>query len=133
MLAYQLIRTKLKIHYSVLLKYSQQGLKPLYLARYYRNSLPSPSSTDISVAERRFGFGMVVEFTLVGFEGERVGGAKVLTIIKIFRQNKHLHFSLLTVPCFQIPTPVYPNTYYKPTHLEYLPLIILLLQFYLHP
>ena len=52
------------------LKYSQLGLKTLYLARYYRNSLPSPSSTDISVAERRFGFGMVIGFTLVGFEGE---------------------------------------------------------------
>ena len=70
MLAYRFNGTKLKIHYSVFLKYSQLGLKTLFIARYYRNSLPSHSSTDISIAERRFVFGMVVGFTLVGFERE---------------------------------------------------------------
>ena len=80
-LSYQLIRTSFK-YYSKVFP-TGGGAKTLYIARYYRNSLPSPSSTDISIAERQFRFGMVVGFTIVGFEGKGVGGAKVLTIIKI--------------------------------------------------
>lgn len=66
-LSYQLIRTSFKYYSKV---FPTGGLKTLYIARCYRNSLPSPSSTDISIVERRFGFGMVVEFTLVGFDWE---------------------------------------------------------------
>ena len=54
---------------------------------------PSPSSTDISVAEKRFGFGMVVEFTLVGFEGGGDGGAKVLTYHSIIHKFRKPNFS----------------------------------------
>ena len=52
--------------------YSQLRLKMLYLARYYRNSLPSHSLTDISVAERRFVFGMVVVFSWLTLRGREL-------------------------------------------------------------
>ena len=57
--------TKLKIHYSVLLKYSQLGLKTLFIARYYRNSLPSPSSTNSALQRGDLGSGWWLD--LVGW------------------------------------------------------------------
>ncbi len=61
-----------KLSLNDFLMYSQ--LNRYNLARYSvtRCPDPSPSSTDISVAERRFGFGLVVGFTLAGFDWEGV-------------------------------------------------------------